>query len=278
MFPVRLCEFIVSHGINTLCWTASALAIVSSLGALDAVSLRQLRAVCFGSEIFPRGEYDKWRIACPDTTFINLYGPTEATGMSCYWIADRELAPNEPIPIGKPFPNTDIMLIDEKGKMSDEGEIYIRGSCVTLGYFGLDEKTRKVFVQNPANFAYPDTVYRTGDMAKINARGELVYLGRCDGQIKHMGRRIELGEIERASESVGGVSLARCVYDADKKRMILVYIGDIRHTELAKKLGELLPRYMLPSVCKSMDFLPQKPNGKTDRAELLRLLLSKEKE
>ena len=277
MFPVRLCEFIKAHGISTLCWAASALAMVSSLAALEAVSLKHLRTVCFGSEIFPRGEYDKWRKACPDTTFINLYGPTEATGMSCYWIANRELEPDEPIPIGKPFPNTEIILIDEKGKASDEGEIYIRGSCVTLGYYGFNERTQKVFVQNPTNFAYPEIVYKTGDLAKINARGELVYLGRRDGQIKHMGRRIELGEIERSAESVVGISIARCVYDADNKRILLAYIGETAPAKIQTQLGELLPRYMLPSVYKRVDSLPQQPNGKVDRAELLRLLLSKEK-
>ncbi len=276
LFPVRLCEFIKDNGINTLCWAASALAAVSLLGALDVVDMRHLRTVCFGSEIFPRGEYDKWLRACPDTTFVNLYGPTEATGMSCYWIAERELSPDEPIPIGKPFPNTEILLINEKGKQSDEGEIYIRGGCVTLGYFAQEEGTREVFVQNPINSAYPETVYRTGDMARINRYGELVYIGRRDFQIKHMGRRIELSEIERVAENIRGVSLAKCMYDSQRKRIMLAYIGRLTALELVRLLSDTLPRYMLPSVLKRLDSLPQKPNGKTDMNTLLEILLSKE--
>jgi acyl-CoA synthetase (AMP-forming)/AMP-acid ligase II len=115
LFPVKLLEYICEHRINTLCWAASAFAVVSSLGALDEVDMSHLRLICHGSESFPRGEYDKWRAACPCAAFVNLYGPTEATGMSAYWIADRELEAGESIPIGRAFPNTEIFLIDEKG-------------------------------------------------------------------------------------------------------------------------------------------------------------------
>ncbi|MBP3375549.1 MAG: amino acid adenylation domain-containing protein [Clostridia bacterium] len=276
LFPVRLCEYIRDKGINTLCFAASALANISILGALDVVSLAHLRTVCFGSEIFPRKEFDKWRSACPDTTFINLYGPTEATGMSTYWIADRELDADESIPIGKPFPNTEILIIVGKGKQSDEGEIYIRGSCVTNGYFNSPVETEAGFVQNPLNSFYPETVYRTGDMGRINSRGELVYLGRCDGQIKHMGRRIELGEIERAAERLDGISLARCVYDTERMRIGIGYIGTVEEPELLHGLAGLLPRYMLPTVCKRLECLPLLHNGKCDRRAIKNLIFQKE--
>ena len=274
LFPVTLCSFIRDMGINTLCWAASALANISVLGGLEAVSLTHLRTVCFGSEVLPRGEYEKWRRACPETTFINLYGPTEATGMSCYWIANRELRTDEPIPIGKPFENTEIILIDEKGKSGDEGEIYIRGSCVTNGYFGLFDSTAESFVQNPINPNYPETVYKTGDMAKINCRGELVYLGRRDSQIKHMGRRIELLGIERAAEMVREVSMARCIYDSERRKIMLAYVGMIGERELILSLSDILPAYMIPTVCKRLDGFPHLSNGKTDICELKKILSS----
>lgn len=276
MFPVKLCEFIRDNGINTLCWAASAFANVSLLGALDVVPLSNIRTICFGSEIFPRSEYEKWRRACPDATFINLYGPTEATGMSTYWIADRELEKGEPIPIGRPFKNTEILLIDDSGKAGDEGEIYIRGRCVTCGYFGHREMSDECFVQDPTNPFFNDVVYKTGDMGKINGRGELVYLGRRDSQIKHMGRRIELCEIERAAESVGARA-ARCLYDSERKRIMLAYVGDVAEGELIRSLSDMLPRYMLPVVCCRLCALPQLPNGKTDRRALAKILSSKEK-
>ena len=78
----------------------------------------------------------------------------------------------------------------------EEGEICIRGTCLTHGYYGNQEKTKEAFVQNPLNPYYPELIYRTGDIGKRNAKGELVFVSRKDYQIKHMGHRIELGEIE----------------------------------------------------------------------------------
>ena len=275
-FPMPLCRFIKEKQINTLCWTASAFANISSLGALGAVSMAHLKTVCFGSEVFPRAEYDKWRNACPDASFFNLYGPTEATGMSCYWRAERELEPDEPIPIGKPFANTEIILIDDNGRPADEGEIYIRGSCVTNGYFSMIDKSRECFVQNPLNSDYHEIIYKSGDLARINSHGELVYIGRRDSRIKHMGRRIELGEIERAAESVSGVYTARCVYDEASKRICIAFCGEIDPNELLKVISGMLPGFMRPSLCYCFDKLPETPSGKIDRRAILEIVTKKE--
>ncbi len=268
MFPIRLCEFIRSNGVNTLCWAASALAMISSLGALKRVDMSGLGTVCFGSEVFPRNEYEKWRAACPNARFINLYGPTEATGMSAYWIADRELRGDEPIPIGKPFKNTEIMLIGEDGKRvadGEVGEIYIRGACVASGYYGEQETTESAFVQDPTNALCRDTVYRTGDMAKMNERGELVYLGRRDRQIKLAGRRIEPYEIESAACECEGVSLSALIFDSEALRMTLYYVGEIGERELRRFLSRRLPFFMLPRLIVKLESMPQLPNGKLDR-------------
>ncbi len=277
LFPVKLLEYIRDREINTLCWAASAFAAVSTLGALGAVDISQIRLICHGSEIFPRGEYDKWRRACPNTVFVNLYGPTEATGMSAYWIADRQLEPDEPIPIGKAFPNSEIFLIDEKGNESDCGEIYIRGSCLSCGYFNDAEATGGAFVPDPRNGNFCETVYRTGDAARINGLGELVYLGRLDRQIKLMGRRIEPREIESCAEECAFVSIARCVFDREKERIILGYVGECEERELLSHLKNRLPGYMLPRKVCRLASMPRLQNGKTDRVELERILLGGEK-
>ncbi len=271
MFPVKLCEFIRDSGINTLCFAASAFSAISAHGALDICDMSFLRTVCFGSEVFVRKEYEKWRYACKNTVFINLYGPTEATGMSCYWIADRELESDEAIPIGKPFKNTEILLINDDGKRCGEGEmgeIYIRGGCVALGYFGNTGATRHAFVQDPLIPFFNDTVYRTGDLAKMNKHGELIYLGRRDRQIKHMGRRIEPCEIESAAERCVGVSQATLIYDNEKSRMILFYTGECEAETLHKNLGLYLPKYMIPRSCIRLEIMPTLPNGKLDRGSL----------
>ncbi len=270
-FPMSLCDFLNEHRINTVCWVVSALTMISSMGLLEKNPPRYLTTVAFGSEVFPRPQYDAWRRALPNAKFFNLYGPTEATGMSCYWEA-RELEPDEPIPIGRPFRNTEVILLDENGKPAADGvpgEIYLRGTCVTLGYFNNPEKTREAFVQNPLQNAYPETVYRTGDLGVVNRRGELVFLCRRDAQIKHMGHRIELGEIEAAAAKCEGVRRAACVYDREAQVIRLYYMGTVAPDVLQGSLRTHLPRYMLPGFCRALEALPQTPNGKLDRRALL---------
>ncbi len=272
-FPIRLIEYLNEHKINTICWVVSALTQISSLGALENNAPKYLSTVCFGSEVFPRKQYELWRAALPNARFFNLYGPTEATGMSCYWRADRELFEDEPIPVGKPFDNTDIILLDDEGKRAEAGqtgEICIRGTCLTMGYYNNPEKTAEVFVQNPLNTAYPELIYRTGDIGRYNGHGELCFVCRKDNQIKHMGHRIELGEIEASAIKCRGVGSAACVYDGEGKRIALFYTGDISEQELSASLVDYLPRYMLPSILKRLEALPLTDNGKTDRRTLRR--------
>ncbi len=271
MFPVKLCDYLNEHRINTVCWVVSALTMISSLGALEKNPPKYLSTVCFGSEVFPRKQYDLWREALPNTRFFNLYGPTEATGMSCFWQA-RDLAPDEPIPVGRPFRNTDLMLLSDDMRRitaaGEEGEICLRGTCVTLGYYNNPEKTAEAFIQNPLNPHYPELIYRTGDIGRFNEHGELVFVSRRDAQIKHMGHRIELGEVEAAAAAADGVRAACCVYDAPGKRIVLYFVGDVTPAALGAALKNVLPRYMLPAVCEKLDAMPLTPNGKADRKGL----------
>ena len=270
MFPMKLVEYLDEHRINTVCWVVSALTMISSLGVLEKHVPQYLSTVCFGSEVFPRKQYDLWRSALPEARFFNLYGPTEATGMSCYWRA-RDLAPDEVIPIGRPFRNTDLILLTDDGRRAEsgeEGEICLRGTCVTLGYYANPEKTAEAFVQNPLNPHYPEIIYRTGDMGRYNECGELVFISRRDAQIKHMGHRIELGEIEAAATARDGVRTACCVYDTVGRRIVLYYVGDVTPVMLSAALKGTLPRYMIPALCEQIPAMPLTPNGKIDRRGL----------
>ncbi len=268
MFPMLLCNFLNEYKINTVCWVVSALTMISSLGLLEKNPPRYLTTVAFGSEVFPLPQYRLWREALPNAKFYNLYGPTEATGMSCVWKAERELEEGEAIPIGNPFRNTDLMLIKEDGTRAasgEMGEIYLRGTCVTHGYYRNPEKTAEAFVQNPLHNAYPETVYKTGDLAYRNAYGEYVFVSRKDAQIKHMGHRIELGEIEAAASKCTGILRACCAYDHKNKRIVLYYVGKSETVELLNELKHYLPRYMLPTLCVALERMPLTPNGKLDR-------------
>ncbi|MCL1832544.1 MAG: AMP-binding protein [Oscillospiraceae bacterium] len=261
MFPVKLIEFLNEHKINTICWVSSALSMIAGFKTFDVITPEHLHTVAFGSELFPVKNLNIWRDALPNARFINLYGPTEATGMSSYYEIVHKFAEDERIPVGRAFPNTEILLVD--------GEICIRGSRLSLGYYNDFDRTHEAFVQNPHVTAYPDLIYRTGDLGEYNARGELVYVARKDYQIKHMGYRIELPEIEAAFCTNDAVSLACCQYDSEKSKIILHYTGDLTPADATKFLKAKLPRYMLPNRTFALAEMPLTPNGKIDRNKLM---------
>ena len=144
----------------------------------------------------------------------------------------------------------------------------IRGTSVTLGYYNNPDKTSESFVQNPLNTAYPEIIYRTGDIGRYNDHGELVFVSRKDYQIKHMGHRIELGEIEANVNLVDQVKMCGCIYDDNRDKIVLYYVGDIDRGPLMTALKDKVPRYMLPNKMIQLESLPFTANGKIDRKTL----------
>jgi amino acid adenylation domain-containing protein len=273
MFPVKLIEYINSHEINTVCWVVSALTIISGFGALQKALPSSLKTIAFGSEVFPPKQFNKWREALPDTRFVHLYGPTEATGMSAWYEADKLIPEDGVIPIGKPFKNTEIILLTDDGRVpadGQHGEICIRGAGLSLGYFGDAEKTAQAFTQNPLS-SFPDMIYRTGDIGYLNKNGDLVFVSRRDHQIKHMGHRIELAEIEWAAARLDGVRMACAVFDGASGRIYLYCVAGegVTKQNIADYCKQTLPRYMLPYAVILTERIPLTPNGKMDRMELL---------
>ena len=260
MFPVKLLEFLAEKEINTICWVASALGFVAGMGALEKSKLPKLRTVAFGGESIRNEHLNAWLNSFPDAEFVHLYGPTEATGMSTFYVVNKPLSSDERLPIGKPFDNTEIVLLDD-------GEICIRGSRLSPGYYNDLAKTNEVFIQNPYS-DFPDRLYKTGDIGFLGEDGLLFFVSRRDYQIKHMGHRIELAEIELAAGNVQGVKLTCCIYDDEKSRIVLYYVGD--ETNVLQELKKTLPRYMVPYKVFRLEALPTTPGGKIDRKELLR--------
>lgn len=269
--PIALVEYLNEYRINTICWVVSALTMVSAFDTFSTVKPEYLHTVAFGSEVFPLKQFRIWREALPEATFTNLYGPTEATGMTCYYRVTREFLDGEAIPVGRPFPNREILLLTEDGKLAEEGaegEICIRGPSLALGYYKDPERTAQAFVQNPLNTAYPERIYKTGDIGRYNEAGELLFVSRKDQQIKHMGQRIELGEIEVNAAMIARVRMAACIYDKVKGKIVLYFVGGLSEKELAEELKKKLPRYMIPNKMISIDAMPLTANGKVDRIAL----------
>jgi len=271
MFPVKLIEYINENKINTICWVASALGLVAGLGALKKALPHTLHTIAFGSEVFAGKHLKQWREAVPNAQFIHLYGPTEATGMSLFYKLDRVFDENEAIPIGRPFPNTDVILLDDENKTpatGEKGEICIRGSCLCLGYYNDPARTAAAFVQNPG-IKYFDLLYKTGDLGYQDENGLFYFAARKDHQIKHMGYRIELAEIEWVAARIPGVQLSCAVFDEEKKRIILYYMADVEKTAVLAALKQNLPRYMVPHSIIPVETMPQTPGGKINRVKLL---------
>ena len=271
MFPVKLVEFLNEHKINTVCWVVSALTMISSFKTFDKVVPEYLHTVAFGSEVFPIKQFKIWKETLPNAKFTNLYGPTETTGMCCYYKVNRDFELDEVMPVGRPFHNTEIILLNDENKRAAQGEvgeICVRGTSLTLGYYHNFEKTNEVFVQNPLNDRYPELIYRTGDLGKFNEFGELVFVSRKDYQIKHMGHRIELGEIEVNVNMMEGISTSCCVYDKEKEKIVLYYVGDLEVKDVVSILKDKLPRYMIPNKVEKLDQMPLTANGKIDRVFL----------
>ncbi len=272
LFPLKLVEFLNQKRINTLCWVVSALTMISAFGTFEDMIPEYLRTIAFVGEVFPVRQFKIWQKALPKIDYVNLYGPTEATGVCCYYRVDREFADEEVLPIGRPFKNTEIILLNDRNEQAvdgEEGEICIRGTCLAHGYYRDLERTREAFVQNPLNQAYPEMIYRTGDIGRRNEKGELIFVSRKDFQIKHMGHRIELGEIEAYVNAVEGVGISGCVYDQKRNKIVLYYVGEISEKELAMAIKKSVPGYMTPNKIYRLEKMLYTPNGKIDRRALM---------
>jgi acyl-coenzyme A synthetase/AMP-(fatty) acid ligase len=163
-------------------------------------------------------------------------------------------------------------LLNNAGEIpaaGEPGEIHIRGSQLSLGYFADDELTRKAFIQNPLS-PFPDILYKTGDLGYENENGDFVFISRKDHQIKHMGHRIELAEIEIAAREMNGVEMVCAVFHEEKSRIILFFTAKegVEKTHVLAYLKKNLPRYMMPQQINKVESLPLTPGGKIDRLAL----------
>ncbi len=239
-----------------------------------------LRIIILGGEACPPALAVRW--CKPGRTIFNSYGPTEATVVATV----AEVRIGEPVTIGKPIPNYTCYVVDDALNLvapGVEGELLIGGPGVAMGYLGRADLTAEKFVPNPFGADGVDPVlYRSGDAVALDAKGDILFRGRIDDQIKIRGFRVELGEIEARITELGGFSQAAVVMrnddGMDQLVAFLVSDGaqaqDIEPKAMRAQLRETLPAYMVPARFEMVSELPRLSSGKVNRNELKKAVLT----
>ncbi len=204
----------------------------------------------------------------------NMYGPTETTIWSCVY---KIQSGTGPVPIGRPIANTEIYILNADltpVPLGSEGELYIGGNGLALGYWQRPELTNDKFIPNHFSAKPGARLYRTGDLASYLPDGNLICTGRSDQQVKIRGFRVELGEIESVLRR--HAAIAECVVVAQEtkgEKNLAAYVifkagQQAALSELRAHIGESLPGYMIPSAFMILEKFPMTPNGKIDRKAL----------
>jgi amino acid adenylation domain-containing protein len=278
--PAALSELLAQERVTVMNATPS-LFVVAQDELLRAAGELALRFVVFGGEALAPAALRPWFAHFGDDgpTLVNMYGITETTVHVTYRPLRAEDSEREVSPIGIPIPDLTLHLLDPKGvpvPPGIAGELFVGGAGVARGYLNRPELNSERFIPNPFG---PGRLYRSGDVARLMADGELDFRGRIDDQVKIRGFRIELGEIQAAIRELDGVTDAAVIASeaspGDMRLAAYVVPGsgttadeDSLRRSVIDALEQTLPAYMVPASITTLDRLPLTRNGKTDRAAL----------
>jgi amino acid adenylation domain-containing protein len=259
--PRALVDFVVAEGITVWYAVPSALSLMVDRGGLLDEPDLPLRAVVFAGEPYPIKQLRRLRDGLPGVRLFNWYGPTETNVCTGYEVRHIDPDRSAPVPIGRAVSGDRVWSVKEDGSeagVGEEGELLVTGPTVSLGYWGREP--------------HGDVPYRTGDIVRLQADGDYVYVGRRDQMVKLRGHRVELGEVEaallvhpeleEAAVAVVGTGIeARLV-------AFLVAQRELPLLELKRHCAERLPRYMIIDRAIFLHELPRTRNGKVDRLAL----------
>lgn len=259
------------HRVTVWYSVPSVLHLLTVSGALTAEVTAELRYVLFAGEEFPVPQLRALAERLPASAALyNLYGPTETNVCTYYRVRPEDLGRSRPVPIGAPIGDAVVSIVDEDGRELDGpgavGELVVRGSCVTPGYWRRDRES--------AAAGHRRSGHRTGDLVSLED-GQLVYRGRRDRMVKLSGHRVELGEIEAAVLRHPAIAEAAVVVTGvgSAARLEMYYTlhpaaGRPNLVELKRHCVRHLPRYMVPQTAVCLAELPHNANGKTDYRRL----------
>ncbi|HVR07182.1 MAG TPA: amino acid adenylation domain-containing protein, partial [Thermoanaerobaculia bacterium] len=284
--PEAFHDLLEAEGVTVLSQTPSAFAQLARADEEPrrAGSLAALRLVIFGGEALEASRLAPWfeRRGDERPRLVNMYGITETTvHVTCRPLRTPDAQARSGSVIGVPLPDVAIYVLDPAGQLAPPGipgELAIGGAGLAHGYLGRPELTAERFTPDPVSAEPGARLYRSGDLGRLLAGGELAYLGRIDHQVKIRGFRIELGEIEAALAEQAGVreAIVLAREEAGGERRLVAFVvpqpqAALAGDELRKRLSRKLPEPMVPAAFVLLEALPLTANGKVDRQALLAL-------
>ena len=253
-------------------------------GDIDNHDFSALRWVRFGGEVFPVKQLRELMIKWPHAKFINSYGPSELFRCT-YYILETPPETDDPIPLGTVWGNTEYKILDENEEIvqpGQPGELVVRTDTLMAGYWNNKELTEQSFYREHIASGYDYVYYRTGDLVKENDKGEIMFLGRKDRQIKLRGYRIELDEIEATLLKHDNIEEAAVIVvqkENDNKELEAVVRlskgAEVSTRELMLFCKKIIPSYAVPEHMIIIEDFPRTGTGKIDRNEIIKLLETK---
>lgn len=279
LFPRKMADFIVEEKINIWYSVPSVLMRLVIHGQLERHDFPHLHTILFAGEVFPMKYLKQLMQLWSKPAYFNLYGPTETNVCTYYPVPNPLPEKMKVLPIGKACANTEVFVLDEKNQIASygtEGELCVRGSGLTTGYWNLPEKTKQSLVPFTLHPSLgSELIYHTGDFVKQNQDGDYLYLGRRDNMIKSHGYRIELGEIETTLYSHSDVQEVAVIPIPDDeignqiKAWVVLNDGkSLQPKTLQGFCAERLPPYMVPHQLELCETLPKTSTGKVDKTLL----------
>ena len=281
--PASLAALVAKERISLWFSVPHILSQILLHGNIDEHDFSALRWVRFGGEVFPVKQLRELMTKWPHAKFINSYGPSEL-GRCTYYILEEPPKTDDPIPLGTVWGNTEYKILDEENtevKKGEPGELVVRTATLMEGYWNNSALTEKAFFRVKVAEGYDYVYYRTGDLVCENEKGELMFLGRIDRQIKLRGYRIELNEIEAALLKHEDVEEAAVIMVSDKNEkeleavVRLVEGAQVDPKELLLFCKDRIPPYAVPHQLTVMEDFPRTGSGKIDKKEIIKMLGTK---
>ncbi len=263
------------HRITHLIAVSTILTVITDGNSpVNSEVLPDLQMVMTGAELCDPKVINTWKKNFPGARVINVYGPTEATIVCTAFIIEHlEENRSKAYPIGKPLDGVLLKIMGEDSEINSpgvDGELWVGGSQVMIGYFNEPEETAKAVVTcDGVRF------YRTGDICRFDQNGDVEFVGRRDDEIKLAGRRINLREISQLALAYGNRAFAGVLSSNGKRQLALVLVSDhgVKVLDAVRQhLSEQLPEYMRPQVLGYVDQPVLTSTGKTNESQLLSLL------